>query len=214
MQLHQVPLESGWLTDETPLQPGPNQHAAAPWAQYTGDRSRAFWHLTRDLALANENFRREQRGKKLQMVACGLHRKLLPAEWIIPVPFEPGPDGQTVSIDAGFLSVTPPTAANSGIPLGHASGPVQLSLIGGWGGGNQQTGAHEFRTAPGLFGPSDSLIVLAYHPGDRQYSYTEAACQVKFPKFETGGAPQTIEFAPLADRSAGPVERTFLLTHP
>lgn len=201
--LRTIPLESGWLTDETPLQVGPNEHPAAPYKLYTGDRSLAFWHLNKELALANDNFRRDQRGKKMQMVTCTQDGHPLPAQWLIPMKFEPEADGQTVKLDASFLTETPPTAAGGGQPLGHAPGPIEMSLIGGWSGGNEQVGPRSFRVLPGALGLDDTLIVLAYHAGNEEYEYTEAACEVTFPKMETSGAPQTVEFAAIADRATG-----------
>jgi hypothetical protein len=201
--LHAIPLNSGWLTDETPLNAGPNEHPAAPYDRYTGDRSLAFWHLNKELALANENFRRDQRNKKTQMVTCDQDGHPLPAQWLIPMRFEPEADGQTVKLDVSFLAETPPTAAGSGQSLGHAPGPIEMSLIGGWSGGNEQVGPRSFRVLPGALGMNDTLIVLAYHAGNEEYEYTEAACEVTFPKMETSGAPQTVEFAAIADRAAG-----------
>jgi hypothetical protein len=44
-----LPPESGWLTDSNIKSP---QHKPAPYAEYTGDKSQAFWHFDREMAEA------------------------------------------------------------------------------------------------------------------------------------------------------------------
>lgn len=204
--LREVPLESGWLTDNEPLHPGPSGHPPAPYNSYTGDKYLAFWHLNRELALANENFRRDARGKQDQRVTCGQDGKLTPAAWIEDLRFEPEADGMTVRIEAGFLDRTPAGVAGSGKPLSHAPGAPQLSLIGGWFGGGEQTGPNTFRIHFSHLGPTDNVMVLAYHPGDAKFAYAEQPCEMKFPKANTEGERQTIHFAAIADRTAGRAE--------
>jgi hypothetical protein len=201
--LRHIPIESGWLTDETPLRAGPNEHPAAPYEQYTGDPSLAFWHIDGELAHANKDYRRSDRGKLDQRVTCGVGGKMAKATWLEDLPFAPQfeADGSvTVKVEGGFLTETPSGVAGSGRPLGHAGGPVQFSLIGGWNGGGKQDGPDSFVVQPGHLGPSDNLMMLAYHPGDERYAYAEQPCEVKWPKVNQAGKPQTIDFAPLADR--------------
>ncbi len=207
--LRHIPLESGWLTDETPLRKGQNEHPAAPYTQYTGDPSLAFWHIDGELAHANEDYRRSDRGKVDQRVTCGIGGKMADAVWLEDLPFEPEfeADGSvTVHIQGGFLAETPAGVADSGKPLGHADGPIQFSLIGGWSGGGKQVGPNSFALVPGHLGPSDNLMVLAYHPGDARYAYAEQPCQVKWPKVNQAGKPQTIDFEPLEDQNASAKE--------
>jgi hypothetical protein len=201
-KLRVVPKEAGWLTDDTPLAVK-SEHTPAPYAEYTGDPSLAFWHLNQELALANDAYRRSDRGKRDQRVTCMQDGKPLRAVWLEDVHFAPDADGVTVHFAGEFLDKTPDTAAGEGRPLGHAPGPVEFKLIGGWFGGGEQVGPNDFRLHNGHLGPTDDLFVLAYHPGDATYAYAEQACEVKFPKLSKAGAPQTIRFAPLADRAAG-----------
>ena len=204
--LRDVPLDAGWLTDINPLNPGPGEHPPAPYALYSGDRSLAFWHLNRELALANENFRRDARGKRDQRVTCGQGGKLIPAAWMEDLHFQPEGDGMSFSIETGFLQKTPQGVAGSGRPLAHAAVLPNLSLIGGWFGGGEQTGPNTFRIRFGHLGPTDNLMVLASQSGSTELAYAEQPCQVKFPKSNTEGEAQNIEFAALADRTAGPAD--------
>jgi pimeloyl-ACP methyl ester carboxylesterase len=201
-KLRVVPKEAGWLTDITPLAVK-SEHAPALYGEYTGDPTLAFWHLNKELALANDAYRRGDRGKQDQRVTCMEDGKPLRAVWLEDVKFAPDADGVTVHFAGGFLEKTPDTAADAGKPLGHAAGPVQFKLIGGWFGGGEQVGPGAFRLRNGHLGLTDNLFVLAYHPGDATYAYAEQACQVKFPKMNTTGAAQTIRFVQPADRAAG-----------
>jgi len=204
--LRHIPVESGWLTDETPLKVGPMEHPAAPYAAYTGDPSLAFWHIDGELARANEDYRREDRGKLDQRVTCGVGGRLVAAAWLEDLPFAPSfPSDGSVHVQAmgGFLAETPAGVAGSGKPLGHAEGPIRFSLIGGWLGGGEQTGAGEFSLRAAHLGLSDNIMVLAYHPGDAQYAYAEQACEVKYPKLNREGAPQRIDFARIEDQAGG-----------
>jgi hypothetical protein len=201
-KLRVVPKEAGWLTDNTPLAVK-SEHAPAPYPEYTGDPTLAFWHLNKELALANDAYRRGDRGKRDQRVTCMEDGKPLRAVWLEDVNFAPDADGVTVHFAGGFLDQTPDTAAGAGRPLGHAAGAVQFKLVGGWFGGGEQVGANDFRLRNGHLGLTDNLFVLAYHPGDATYAYAEQACEVKFPKMSKVGAPQAIRFAPITDRPVG-----------
>jgi hypothetical protein len=201
-KLRVVPKEAGWLTDNTPLAVE-SEHAPAPYARYTGDPTLAFWHLNKELALANDAYRRGDRAKRDQRVTCLQDGQPLRAVWLEDVQFAPDADGVTVQFAGGFLDKTPDTAAGAGKPLGHAPGEVQFKRIGGWFGGGEQVGPNAFRLRNGHLGVTDNLFVLAFHPGDATYAYAEQACEVKFPKMSTVGSAQTIQFAAIADRSSG-----------
>ena len=63
VKLNHLTLRSGWLTDPTFLTAP--RYPAAPYAQYTGDPSLAFWHLDEELARANEAYGAARKGKEL-----------------------------------------------------------------------------------------------------------------------------------------------------
>jgi hypothetical protein len=199
--LRDIPVESGWLTDITMLTP--SHYPPASYADYTGDRSLAFWHFDREMAEATEHFREDAHGKLDQRVTFTQDGQPLPAKWIEDLKFEPLPDGVSFKVSADFLKQTPEGVAGAGRPLGHADGPVQFSLIGGWRGGGEQTGPDTFRIKPGHLGPTDNIMFLAYHPGDARYAWAEQAAEVKYPRENKAGTPQTITFPTIADQPAG-----------
>jgi hypothetical protein len=198
--LREISLEDGWLTDIDLLKPG--VHAPAPYRDYTGDSSLAFWHMDRELALAAENFCANTRGKRDQRLTFVQDGKQLPAEWLETVPFVPDADGRTVHFAADFLAATPTGVLDSGKPLGHSAGAIRYTLIGGWQGGGEQTGDSSFRIAPSNFGLPDNLFVLAWQPGDAEYKWAEQAAQVKYPLRLTAGRAQKISFPKPADLTA------------
>jgi len=110
-----------------------------------------------------------------------------------------------------FLSRTPEGPAGADRPLGHANGPIRFRLIGGRGGGGQQTGPDTFRIHFDHFGINRrtcALQIMAYHEGDARYAYAEQPCQIVFPEKNTNGRPQKINFPRIPDqpRSAQSVE--------
>jgi hypothetical protein len=178
--LRDLPLESGWLTDSTFMTP--SRFAPAPYSEYKGDPSLALWHMDEELARGAEAFGESRKGKLDQRVTFVQDGKRLPAAWLEDVKFEPEQDGGTLKLHAAFVSETPTGVADSGKPLGHAEEPILFRLIGGWMGGGEQVSGNVFRIAPSNFGLPDNLMVLAYHPGDDKYSYTEQPCQIEYPK--------------------------------
>jgi hypothetical protein len=191
-KLRDLPLESGWLTDSTFLTP--SRFAPAPYPKYKGDVSLAIWHMDEELARAAEAFGASRKGKLDQRVTFVQDGTPVPAAWLEDVKFAPEADGVTLKLHAAFLSETPAGVADSGKPLGHASGPILFSLIGGWAGGGVQTGPDTFRIQPSHFGLTDNIMVLAYHPGGGKYAWAEQPCQIKFPRMLTEGKEQKIDF--------------------
>jgi hypothetical protein len=206
--LRDVALESGWLTDSTFMTP--SRFTPAQYGKYQGDPSLAFWHIDQELALGAEKFGARSKGKLDQRVTFVEDGKALPAAWLEDSKFEPESDGVTVKLHAAFLRQTPQGVAGSGKPLGNAPGQILFRLIGGWAGGGVQTGPDTFRIRPSHFGPTDNMMVLAYHPGNEKYSYTEQPCQIKFPKSLIEGDGQDVDFEapPRVPRNAGEIELT------
>ncbi len=194
LPLREIPSNTGWLSDS---------HSCAPFKDYRGDRSLAFWHLDEELARSALHFAPGAPGKRDQRVTFVQNGQPIPAAWLEDIPFQPMEEGLSVRVSAAFLSETPKGVADSGKPLGHASGAIQFRLIGGWAGGGEQTGPETFRIRPSHFGATDNLMVLAYHPGDRSFAWTEQAGQIKYPKRNNAGRPQTITFPAIPDQASG-----------
>ena len=209
VKLNDLALESGWLTDPTFLTPP--RYPAAPYAQYTGDPSLAFWHLDEELARANEAYGAARKGKELQEVTFVQDGRPLPAAWLEELEFKPESDGLTVKVGADFLQTTPPEMSSpKPHELGHAQGPILFRLIGGWHGSGEQVSPDEFRIKLDRFffcRPWGSLMVMAYQPGDEKYAYAEQAAGFKFPPKNIAGKAQHIAFEAIPDQAvdAGPI---------
>lgn len=202
--LNLVAQESGWLTDPT-FMTAP-RYRAAPYAKFSGDPTLALWHFDEEMALATENYGAKNKDKALQMVTFLEDGKPLTSAWLEAVDFNPMGDGMTAKVAADFVKETPPEMSSPvKRTLGHAPGPIQFHLIGGWHGSGEQTGPDTFRIKPDRFyfsRPWNSLMVMAWHPGDDHYAYTEQPMAFKMPDNRKTGTPQKITFAPLHDLKA------------
>ncbi len=203
-KLRDIPAEEGWLSDADFF--GGSRHATAAFRDYAGDPSLAFWHLDAELARANEAFVAGGKGREFQQLTFFDEGRALEPDWMIEAPFRPLEDGASFRVQAGFLDET---SADFSIPaarsIGHAAGAIRYRLIGGWAGGGRQTGPDTFRPAMDRFSwvkPSNSVMVIASHPGDERFSPYEQPVNIKFPARLTEGEAQTITFAPIADQSA------------
>ena len=198
--LNHLDEDAGWLTDITFLTPSKFPPTQAKL--FKGDKSLAFWSLDEEMAKAIEAFPALYGGKTDQRATFAQEGKSLPATWITELNFEPVDDGMTIKLTGGFLTKTPEGVAGAGKPLGHSSAPFKLRLIGGWGGGGQQTGPNTFRIRFDHFGISrftNNIQVMVYNEGDAKYKYAEQAGQIKFPEKNTVGKKQVITFPQIAD---------------
>ncbi len=197
-------IESGWMTDFSLNSPTVFPTTAYP--DYTGDRLLAFWHMTKDLALRDDQIAKAAYGKKVQMVSFEQDGKLLAPAWIQNVKFQPEADGVTVKVKAGFLDKTPEAIPPAGRAIGHAPGPILYRLIGGWCGGGEQTGPDTFRILPEALSFTKgygSLMIMAYQPGDDVYSYAEQACHDRIPSKEHRGAASNHHISTAAEDAQG-----------
>jgi hypothetical protein len=177
--------EDGWLTDPDLYAPA---HPPAPYAEYAGEKAKAFWHLDRESAEAAHAMHRTLGGHQvLANPTC---------EWL-----DAG-DGWTFRARSAFLDTMPEKYGGTvgGQKVGHAGGSiVYRAKI------NEpvrQIGPDTFR----LLRPVKRVHVAAYHPGDAAYRSTIRWGRIAFrpPK---GAAGQTITFPPVPDVPAdgGPV---------
>ncbi len=203
--LRDIPQEEGWLTDVNFF--GKPVHATAPFTQYTGDPSMAFWHLDEELARANDAFGAKHKGKAFQQFTFFDGDKPLAPGWMMEVPFRPLEDGQSFRVKADFLTETSPDFSKPTVrSLTHADGPITYRLIGGWAGGGRQTGPDTFRPAMDRFSwvkPSESVMVIASHPGDEDHAFYEQPASIKHGARLKEGVTQTITFTPIPDQQEG-----------
>lgn len=205
--LTDIPIASGWLTDCN-LMDSP-RYPAAPYKEFKGDPSLAFWHLDEELALANAAYSHSQQDKKLQLITFVQQDKPLKPAWIEDLQFDPLEDGLTIKVKATFVTQAPPEFIGAENPLGHAEGPIKFRLFGGWSGGGEQVGPDTFRVKFDRFSivkGAGGLMVMAYHPGDAKFAYTEQPCTIKFPAKNTKGQEQKITFAKIANQKLGTKE--------
>ena len=203
-KLVHLPMESGWLTDITLMTP--SDYAPAPYAQFNQDPTLAFWHLDSDLAKSTEGFEAARRGKVDQRVTFVQDGGPIPAAWIETLKFDPVDDGMTMKLKAEFLTKTPEGVAGAGRPLTHAPGPIKFRLVGGWGGGGEQTGPDTFRIHFDNFGinrRTNNLMVMAFQEGDEKFAYAEQPAQIVYPEKNTQGTAQKISFPKIDDFEAG-----------
>jgi hypothetical protein len=64
--LKRIPVESGWLTDTKFMKE--NEYSPAPYDSYKGDKALAFWNFDKEMALAIDDFGKEDKGKSPSMV--------------------------------------------------------------------------------------------------------------------------------------------------
>jgi len=202
--LNHIPPESGWLTDNALMTP--SRFAPAPYREFKGDPTLAFWHLDKELALATEQFEEQYKGKADQRVTLVQDGQPVRPEWMPTMKFEPEADGVSFKVAADFLNATPEGVLGAGQPLGHAAGKIKFYLIGGWGGGGEQTDENTFRIRFSNFGINSracNLMLMAYQEGDKKFKYAEQPAQIKFPEKLTNGAPQKITFEKISDQPRG-----------
>lgn len=195
-----------WHKDQMPTAP------AAPYADYSGDPSQAFWCFDREMADAIEAYYSAARGKKPQLIGIVAGGKTYVGEPVEP-PFEPEDDGITFHLSAKFLDTVagPGKAAKwsglpDGSPLGHATdgGPIIISRIVG----------PVARLAPDTFalrfGRAEftenrrnlDMWLVATHPGDDQYKSIAQQCRIHAQP-NRHGMTQQIDFPQIGDQKAG-----------
>lgn len=204
-KLKSLQLRDGWLTDHTLTTPV--NVPTAPYADYAGDPTMAFWHLDEELARANEAFG-QTHDKQLQLVSVLDDATPLEAKWMQHIDFQPLEDGITMQVEADFIDHAPSVFAfpKPPYPIGHAPGPIRYRLIGSWGGGGEQVAADTFRIKFDRFTLANKrpgLMFMAYHPGNEEYAYAEQPCSINFPKTNQQGKQQTITFDEIPDQQLG-----------
>jgi hypothetical protein len=210
--LRRIDPNSGWLAELPAL--APPAHAAAPAASFTGDPGRASWLFDEEMACAGRENHAALFGRLDQFIewddACriesGVRFFFLQPEWL--------DDGATFRVHPRHGDTYPaqhegegPRWAQAGQPAGHANAPISVRAIGG---PLEAAGPGALRIAFDTLvpaGEASRLTFLASCAGDDRHRYTERVGMIeKSFRGWKGGAPQTITFAELPDRTrhAGP----------
>jgi hypothetical protein len=209
-----VDYRSGWLTDPTLKTAGAFE--PAPYDAYRGDRTRANWHLTEELARATVAYHAALSGKKDQFIKwndpywvdAGTRYFFTSPKWV--------GDGQTFEVHPVYCDAYPtpqqgggPKWLQAGQPVGHSSAPILVKQASG---PVVPAGPNTFRMRYDALAPATEgarTTFMAYSAGDAEYRYTEHVGML--PRGFNGlnaGRDQTLAFPPVADlkADAAPVE--------
>jgi hypothetical protein len=199
-QLRPVPAEQGWLTDTHGVQP--EIYVPAPYAAYAGDKSKAYWFFDREMAEAASRFNGDRKLRKHQMLTFEQDGARLPVAKLgfAPLQFEPEADGVTFTLQPRFLPAIPGELIGAGTALGHANGPIHLSLITGMA---EQLGPNKFRIVMHR-GDADGVVwIQEEQEGNAEFRKAVQSGQLRVPAVRGDGKPQAIEFDPIPDQAAG-----------
>jgi pimeloyl-ACP methyl ester carboxylesterase len=174
-----VTVEDGWLSDSDLKQP---VHAAAPYADYAGDKAVAFWHYDRETAeAAARNNRNLANPQCLENPEC---------TWL-----DEG-DGWTFRAKSDWLDALPDSYCGplAGRKVGHSAQPFELRC---------RPTDPVARIGPDTFRMlrAGAAAIAAVHPGDDTYRATNRWTMQKLPVVK--GEKQTIDFPPLPDLKPG-----------
>lgn len=199
IDLKNVPVASGWLTDLT-IRPGKG-NPPAPYDDYKADKSKAAWHFDKEMADATIAYHADL-GKKDQFIRwqdattvdAGVRHFFNDLKWI--------GDGQTFAVHP-LYEKTYPTAqwmglskwADAGKPVGHAAAPMRVAIVGG---PIAAVGPTSLRIRYDALAPADEpgrFTFLALSSGDKEYRHTEHVGMGprSFTKI-TAGKDQAIDF--------------------
>jgi hypothetical protein len=208
------PIEprKGWLIERWHKDTPPSA-SAAPYAEYRGDPTQAFWCFDREMADATEQYYQRARGKRSQLIAFVEDGKTYSGEPCSP-PYILDSDGLTFHLHAEFLHAVKGTGNNpsrwaglpNGTPLSHADdgGPIVLSPI--FGAivklADDTFQIHLDRKFSTADRRNNDIWILASHPGD---DYYKSAVQQALFRLQPNreGQPQKITFANIPDQPIG-----------
>ncbi len=195
--------EKGWLVDRWRM--NETLHASsAPWKQYRGDKTEAFWAFDKEMAKATERYYNRARAKTPQHIGYLNSGKLLPGAGSFigyKLPFMPQSDGLSFNISAGFLD----SAQGKSLTSDHAKGKITISRIcGPVQKINDTTFSIRFYRM-GLDNPkrTGDIWLMASHPGDKRYKSTVQQANFKIPLRNEAGAAQQLDFPRPPDQKVG-----------
>jgi len=194
--LRPVTAEQGWLTDSAGVQP--DRWPPAPYAHYHGNAREAYWFFDREMAEAAARFDGDRASRKKQMLTFEQDGALLPVarQGFAALRFEPARDGITFRLKPVFLPSMPPELVGAGTPLGHANGPIRLTVITG---PAKQIAPDTFRISMRRGDDGGDIWIEEENDGNRMYRKSVQPGKLEIPARLTEGTPQQIHFAPISD---------------
>ncbi len=211
--LRPVDPRDGWLIDQWRIE-GARKAVAAPYADYKGSRDKAFWCFDEEMARAIEadDKTRERKPQVVGYVHGGKPvERTKDTHFQVRLPFEPGDDGVTFRVDAGFEDViaegrpSEQTGLAPGTAIDHSTsgGPVLINGIAGplkrRDDGIWQVDFH--RGAPATSsGATMDLWFVASHDGADTHRSAVQQAMMKIPVKNDKGSAQTITFPEIPDQ--------------
>ncbi|MBX2922501.1 MAG: hypothetical protein KF746_09950 [Chitinophagaceae bacterium] len=198
-----VNADNGWLADRWHKDEQPTTKAA-PYNNYTGDKSNAFWYFDKEMAKVTEKYYARVRGKKEQYIGYlqadtllkydpKLHARIMPA-------FEPLSDGLSFHVKAVYTDTLRKTISNkhakSNIVVTRICGPVKKI--------NDTTFSVRFYRM-GFNNPrrTGDIWLLASNKGDKDYKSTVQQANIRILLSNKEGSTQEITFPIIADQPKG-----------
>jgi hypothetical protein len=211
------PTKQGWLADRW-RKDQPPQAPAAPVGQYSADAKDAFWFFDEEMTKAIEQLEANYRGKKADLLGYLQDGQIVPqnpkTHQQVTLRFLPvGDDGMTFKLSGTFLDTVPEgrpegwTGLKADSPLGHATGggPVVINRIAG---PVEKVSDDTFRLRFDRMGTNNKkrgheIWLVATHPGDEEYRRAAQQSVLNFPRQNTAGADQTINFPEILNQKFG-----------
>lgn len=210
---------SGWLYERWRKDQGPTSSPGTVTGQnsYAGDRQQSFWAFDGELAKAIDTFGGIYRGRSGQLVGYVQNGQVVPqvkgTHQQVTLAWLPLADGISFELSGRFLETVPEGRPEkwvgkvAGSPIDHAetSDPITIERICG---PVRRTGPGTFSlafTRQGTETPqrSNSIWLVARHPGDSRHKPAEQQAVLNFPLSNTVGADQKISFPEIPDQVAG-----------
>jgi len=208
----------GWLVDRWRQDKKPAA-SPAPVRDYKGDVGQAFWCFDEEQARSTERLQGAYAGRKAQLLGYREGRKIVEqnpkTHQQVTLKFTPEPegDGLTFRLTGAFLDKVPEgrpmrwTGLPAGAPIKHAEdgGPVVIRRICG---PVEKLSDDTFALRFDRLGfdnvkRSGEIWLLAEHPGDATFKRAVQQAVLRFPRRNTTGEAQTIEFPLIPDQRAG-----------
>ena len=175
-----IKREDGWLSDADLYD---RKHTTAPFADYTGDKAKAWWHFDGEIAKA---------GDALQRNAGNYQALSSPTvTWL-----DEG-DGWTFRVKSEFLDRMPSIYGGKvgDKVVGHATTPIFYRCLAA--DGISRVGPDTFR----VLRPTKPAFIVAVNEGDEHFQRTSRTTNLTIP--QASGTEQAIEFPAPANMRVG-----------
>ncbi len=210
------PTREGWLVERWHRNEPPKA-AAAPVAEFQGDRANAFWCFDGELAAATEAHQSRFRGRKVQLLGYGQDGGIVEqnpkTHQQVTLAFQPIDDGMTFKLQGHYLDTVPEgrpvgwTGLPKGSPIEHATDQSAISIERLCGPveriGPDTWALRFYRMGMNNQKRSNEIWLAATHPGDETYRRSVQQAVLRFPLRNTQGADQSIDFPAIPDQPSG-----------